>query len=193
MSSCTSGFPASLASISWVGFRNCDYAIIGARLGALQAGYYFRAYTLAIEYQKKISTVMAMLAFPLFSRTSDLKEMAHVRTQMIRTVTIVVFPLLVGLTILAPTIVPWVFGPAWEPAVVPTQILVVGGAATLVSDSVGAALLARGERARYWGSAGHTSSSTRLGVFLVVAATASRRSRSSPPSSTRRSCSSPTH
>ncbi len=141
------GLPASLASISWVGFRNCDYALIGARLGALQAGYYFRAYTLAVEYQKKISTVMAMLAFPLFSRTTDLKELAHVRTQMVRTITIVLFPLFVGLTILAPAIIPWVFGPAWEPAVVPTQILAIGGAVSLVSDSVGAALMAAG-RAR---------------------------------------------
>ena len=36
-------------SISWVGFSNVDYAIIGARLGALRTGLYFRAYTLAVE------------------------------------------------------------------------------------------------------------------------------------------------
>jgi len=32
------GLPASLASISWTCFRNCVYAIVGARLGTLQAG-----------------------------------------------------------------------------------------------------------------------------------------------------------
>ncbi len=138
------GVPASLASISWVGFRNCDYALIGARLGPLQAGYYFRAYSLAVEYQKKFSTVVGMLAFPLFSRTSDPEELARVRTQMVRATTILLFPLFVGLAILAPTLVPFVFGEGWAPAVVPTQLLALGGAATLVGDSIGAALLASG-------------------------------------------------
>jgi O-antigen/teichoic acid export membrane protein len=32
------GLLLSLASISWIGFSNVDYAIIGARLGALQRG-----------------------------------------------------------------------------------------------------------------------------------------------------------
>ncbi len=138
------GLPASLASISWVGFRNCDYALVGVRLGAAQAGYYFRAYSLAVEYQKKVSSVMGMLAFPVLSRTADPDELARVRTQMVRAVTIVLFPVLVGLAILAPAVIPWVFGPAWEPAVLPTQILALGGAATLVSDVAGSSLMAMG-------------------------------------------------
>src|SRR5438067_760391 len=52
------GRPASLAAASWVGFRNCDYAIVAARLGALQAGLYFRAYSIGVEYQKKVSKIM---------------------------------------------------------------------------------------------------------------------------------------
>jgi O-antigen/teichoic acid export membrane protein len=54
----------SLASISWVGFSNVDYAIIGARLGALQTGLYFRAYTLAVESQSKLGIVMNRVGFP---------------------------------------------------------------------------------------------------------------------------------
>ena len=45
------GGPAALAAVSWVGFRNGDYAIIGARLGAAQAGFYWRGFQLAVEYQ----------------------------------------------------------------------------------------------------------------------------------------------
>ena len=62
------GGPASLAAAGWAGFRNCDYAIVGARLGPLQAGFYYRAYTVAVEYQKKVSSLMDMLGFPLLSR-----------------------------------------------------------------------------------------------------------------------------
>ena len=53
-------------------------------------------------------------------------------------------PLLAALVVLAPVIVPWLFGPAWEPAVVPTQILAGAGAATVVIDAVGSVLMATG-------------------------------------------------
>jgi O-antigen/teichoic acid export membrane protein len=141
------GLPASLASVSWVGFRNCDYAIVGARLGAVQAGYYFRAYTLAVEYQKKVSLVMGQVGFPVLARARSAEEMAAMRTQMVRVLTAVLFPLLAVLAVTAPVLVPWVFGPAWAPAVLPTQILALGGASTLVIDCVGAGLMAAG-RAR---------------------------------------------
>src|SRR4051812_6314386 len=42
------GGPASLACVAWTGFRNGDYAIIGARLGTTQAGFYYRGYQLAV-------------------------------------------------------------------------------------------------------------------------------------------------
>jgi O-antigen/teichoic acid export membrane protein len=136
------GLPASIASISWVGFRNCDYAIISARLGAVQAGYYFRAYMLAVEYQKKISIVMGQVGLPLLARSGA--GMAAMRGQMVRLIAILTFPLLGILTITAPELVPWLFGHEWEPAVVPMQILAVGGASTLVIDAVGVALMASG-------------------------------------------------
>jgi PST family polysaccharide transporter len=138
------GLPASLAAVSWVGFRNCDYAIVGARLGPLQAGYYFRAYQLGVEYQKKISLVMGQVGFPVLARAESHKEMSALQGQMVRLLTTLLFPLLTLLVILAPVAVPWIFGPAWEPAVVPTQILALGGASTLVIDAAGSALMAAG-------------------------------------------------
>jgi lipopolysaccharide exporter len=141
------GGPATLASFAWTGFRNGDYAIIGAQLGAAQAGFYWRAYQLAVEYQKKVSVIMSQMAFPVLARTAGTDEMLALRRRMVRVLTTFLFPLLVLLAILAPTLIPWLFGSAWEPAVVPTQILAAGGAATLVIDAVGPALMAQG-RAR---------------------------------------------
>jgi lipopolysaccharide exporter len=141
------GLPLSLASISWVGFSNVDYAIIGARLGALQTGFYFRAYTLAVEYQSKVSVVMTQVGFPVLSRTSSAAELTKFYRQMVRLLTIVLFPLLVLLAITAPVLVPFLFGLRWAPAVVPVQILALGGASTLVANAVGTVLMATG-RAR---------------------------------------------
>lgn len=141
------GTHASAAAISWVGFRNCDYAIIAARVGSLQSGLYFRAYTLAVEYQRKVSDVMTTVAFPVLSRSAGPDELQELRGQMVRLLTAVLFPLLAMLAIMAPVLVPWLLGADWAPVVVPTQILALGGAATLVIDSTGVVLMASG-RAR---------------------------------------------
>jgi lipopolysaccharide exporter len=138
------GTHASLAAISWVGFRNCDYAIIAARVGSLQSGLYFRAYTLAVEYQRKVSDVMTTVAFPVLSRSAGPDQLQELRSQMIRVLTAVLFPLLAMLAVTAPVLVPWLLGPDWAPTVVPTQILALGGASTLVIDSTGVVLMASG-------------------------------------------------
>jgi O-antigen/teichoic acid export membrane protein len=162
------GFPASITAMSWIGFRNCDYAIVAARRGALQAGLYYRAYTLGVEYQKKVSQVMTSVGFPMLSRTQNGSEMADLRTQMVRVLTLTLFPLLVLLAIVAPVFVPWLFGHAWAPAAVPTQILALGGAATLVIDSVGATLMAAGRPTTllFYGCAHFAAYA--LAVFLVA-------------------------
>ena len=104
------GVPASFAAVSWVGFRNCDYAIVGARLGVLQAGLYFRAYNLGVEYQKKVSLVLGQVGFPILARTGSPAAMAAARGEMVRLLTIALFPLLAILAITAPVLVPWIFG-----------------------------------------------------------------------------------
>jgi O-antigen/teichoic acid export membrane protein len=138
------GGPASLAVMFWTGFRNGDYAIVGARLGAAQAGFYWRGFQLGVEYQRKIATVMTQVAFPVLSRTTSTDELFALRRRMVRLLAVALFPLLALLVVLAPTVVPWLFGPAWEPAVLPTQILAGAGAATVVIDAVGSALMAAG-------------------------------------------------
>jgi lipopolysaccharide exporter len=141
------GLPASVAAASWVGFRNCDYAIVGARLGPLSAGLYYRAYTLAVEYQKKVSQVLGSVGFPVLARTTTRAELDALRTRMIRQMTMILFPFLMLGAVLAPEAMPWLFGPHWSRAIAPTQILALGGAATLAIDAVGTALMASG-RAR---------------------------------------------
>ena len=162
------GVPASIAAISWAGFRNVDYAIVGARLGAASAGLYWRAFQLAVEYQKKISVVMYQVAFPILSRAESVEDMFILRLRMVRLLTVILFPCLAALVVLAPVLIPWMLGPSWESAVVPTQILVVAGAATLVIDAVGATLMAAG-RPRALLGYGWAHFATYAGVILIVA------------------------
>jgi O-antigen/teichoic acid export membrane protein len=136
--------PMSLVSLTWVGFSNVDYAVIGARLGPIQTGLYFRAYTVAVEYQSKLGVVMSQVGFPVLSRSAGPEQTAHMHRQMVRTLTIVLFPLLVLLAVSAPTLVPFVFGSDWSTAAAPVQVLALGGAATVLIDAAGTVLLANG-------------------------------------------------
>jgi lipopolysaccharide exporter len=162
------GLPASLAAISWVGFSNVDYAIIGARLGAFQTGLYFRAYTLAVEYQSKVGIVMGQVGFPVLARTRSAAELAQLHHRMVRLLTIVLFPLLVLLAIGAPVLVPFLFGPRWTGVVVPAQILAVGGASTLVINAAGTVLMATGRARALLGYGMAHFIAYGLTVFLVV-------------------------
>jgi O-antigen/teichoic acid export membrane protein len=113
----------------------------------LQTGLYYRAYTLAVEYQSKVSVVMTQVGFPVLARTRNPADLARLHHQMVRLLTIVLFPMLVLLAIGAPVLVPFLFGPRWAGAIVPVQILALGGASTLVINAVGTVLMATG-RAR---------------------------------------------
>ena len=96
------GGPAALSCIAWTGFRNGDYAIVGARLGTAQAGFYWRGYSLAVDYQRKISVVMSQMAFPVLARTAGHDEMFALRRRMVQLLTVVLFPLLAVLVLRRP-------------------------------------------------------------------------------------------
>src|SRR5204863_258758 len=127
------GIPAALAGVCWTGFRNGDYAVIGARAGTTASGIYWRAYQLAVDYPRKITSIMVQVGFPVLSRTGGVEEMFAMRRRMTRLLAVLVMPLLTGLALFAPIAIPWLFGPAWTSAVVPTQILAAGSAAYAIT------------------------------------------------------------
>jgi O-antigen/teichoic acid export membrane protein len=111
---------------------------------------------------------MTQMAFPVLSRAASTEDMFALRLRMVRILTVVIFPLLAGLVALAPVVIPWIFGPAWESAVVPTQILTIAGAATLVIDAVGATFMAAG-RTRALLGYGWAHFAVYAGVIVVIA------------------------
>jgi PST family polysaccharide transporter len=155
------GVPAALAGLSWTGFRNADFAIVGARLGTAGAGFYWRSYQLAIEYQRKVGSGVNQVAFPIYSRAPNVQEMAEFRRRVVRVEAAVLVPCLAALGVLAPLLIPLMFGPTWDDAIVPTQILALAGIVTIPSDTLGPVVLAAG-RAKAW-LAYH------LGCFVVYA------------------------
>ena len=138
------GVPAGLASMAMVGYGNIDYLILGARLNPAQVGFYYRAYTLGVQYEAKISDIIQRVAFPVYSRTEDADHMRAVRSRIVRINAVVIYPMLALFIAVAPELVPWVFGERWEPAVLPAQILAVAGMARMINNGTPALLLAAG-------------------------------------------------
>jgi lipopolysaccharide exporter len=136
------GLPAGLASLAMVGYGNVDYIILGAKMGATQVGFYYRAYTLGVQYETKISDIVARLAFPIYSRTKNVDHMREVRSRVVRINATVIYPILAFFIAVAPELVPWLFGERWQPAALPAQILAVAGMARMVNNGTPPLLLA---------------------------------------------------
>jgi PST family polysaccharide transporter len=138
------GGPAGFASLLNATRANIDYVILGAKLAPAQVGFYARAYTMGIDYQDKLTGIMMRMAFPIYSRAGDVADMRALRLRITRLHAAVVLPLLTLFIIVAPELVPWLFGSRWRPAVLPAQILAIGGMAVALSSGTGSVILAAG-------------------------------------------------
>ena len=141
------GMPAAGAGLAGTGTRNVDYAILGTQLSSAQVGFYYRGFMLGVEYERKISGILLRIAFPVYSRAEDLLHLRSIRRRMVRLNVSLIFPLLAFFIVVAPVLVPWLFGAQWEPTVVLAQILAVSGMAGTLKNTVDPLILAAG-RAR---------------------------------------------
>ena len=137
--------PVTFSSLVYSVYRNVDYLILSGRMSALDVGLYWRAYQLGVDYQSKISQVMLRVSFPIYSRTPTLEELRARRARIVRVHAAVILPMLGAFVALAPLVVPWLFGEAWEPAVVPAQIMAVAGMANAVTTGTGPLMIAVGK------------------------------------------------
>lgn len=124
---------------------NIDYFIIGRRLGAQSLGYYEMAFSLPDMVRKNLSFTLTRVLYPVYSRVQD-QEM-RLRSGFFRVVegvSLMAFPLLGGLALLAPQFVPLYFGPQWHPIIAPVQFLAIAGMFRSATIHVGTLLHARG-------------------------------------------------
>ena len=139
------GLPASGAGLTYVAITNATLAVAAVRLTAAQVGIFWRAFQLGVIYQEKISGIMIRLAFPVYSRTSDLVQLRRFHERATRIHAAVLLPLLTLLAVTAPELVPWLFGERWAPAAGPVQILCVAGMIAAVLTGYPQILLAAGK------------------------------------------------
>lgn len=108
--------------------RELDNLAIGKVLGMDALGYYVVAYTLANIPSTYLSSVLAKVLFPMFSKLqADRAGLGVEYARGMRLLAAVAVPLSVGIAVLAPEIVAVLYGAQWAPSVTPLQILAVFG------------------------------------------------------------------
>ena len=115
--------------------QNLDYLLIGKLIGAYALGIYAIAFLLTETLRGKVYWLVSKAVFPFYSRAAGREE--DIRTVYLGTVrymSVTIFPAATVLILFAHYIVPALFTPKWDAAIVPIQIL---AAASMVVASAG--------------------------------------------------------
>ncbi|MBX2997175.1 MAG: MOP flippase family protein, partial [Caldilineaceae bacterium] len=125
--------------------NNVDYLIIGRFLGAEPLGYYTLAYNLMRLPLSFLNPIVTSVAFPSFARMKDdLERIRQGYAKILHYLSALVLPLMTGLALTAPMLIPLLYGDQWLPAVPIVQVFALLGAWRSLSNPIGSLLLARG-------------------------------------------------
>jgi len=106
-----------------------DVFIVGKSLGPAALGIYEKAFNLMEITVKELATKVGMVLFSAFSTiNNDRGRLVAAYKKVLLLLSLVCFPIFLGLIIVAPIFINVVFGEKWMGSVLPLQILCVGGA-----------------------------------------------------------------
>jgi O-antigen/teichoic acid export membrane protein len=114
------------AQLTWYVVTNADVLIVGRLLGQSTVGVYALTLAIATAPLQKITSLVARVAFPIFSRVqADHETLKRYLLAITEGLSLICFPLAIGLALEASKFVPVVLGEKWNEAVVPMQLLSV--------------------------------------------------------------------
>ena len=107
-----------------VTIRRSDDLLIGYFLGPTLLGFYTIGYQLLLVIIRLVTEVTNSVAFPAFSRIQNEPErMRRAFYNVTQYTSLFAFPVFIGLAVLAPELVPVVFGEKWAPSIPVMQVL----------------------------------------------------------------------
>jgi O-antigen/teichoic acid export membrane protein len=131
--------------LSW-GNQSVDKALIGRFLSAAALGAYSLAFAAMLLPVSMLGRPFREVLSPAFSRIQrDPARLERAWLRSKRLSVALVSPGMLALVVLAPDLVPVVFGDQWEAAILPLQLLCVGGVANSLTNLHWSVLQARGE------------------------------------------------
>ncbi|MBD3272534.1 MAG: MOP flippase family protein, partial [Elusimicrobia bacterium] len=96
-----------------------DYIIIGRFLGPESLGYYALAYQIMIFPLMKINPIITKVAFPVFAKLQhDNAAMRSGYGKAITGISMLTFPMLAGMFVVAPEFIRLIYGTQWIPSII---------------------------------------------------------------------------
>ncbi len=123
-----------------------DTLIVGKMLGFRELGIYNRAYASANLIISNVKSVITEVSFPSLSAVNqDRLKLRNAFLKMIEVLSIVGFPLTIGLIVVAREFILILYGPKWVDAVIPMQILLIMALRRIVGSPIGTYFNATGK------------------------------------------------
>lgn len=118
------GGNVTASRLLWFVFSQADTVILGKLLGKEALGFYSVAMHLASLPVQRVSGVLNQVAFPAFSRIQYDKEMMRFYAlKSFKLLSLFAFPVMWGISGVAPALVITILGDEWVTAVIPLQLL----------------------------------------------------------------------
>ncbi|AMJ86439.1 lipopolysaccharide biosynthesis protein [Alteromonas sp. Mac1] len=122
-----------------------DKLVVGKFLDSASLGLYTRAYQLMLFPINNISRVLANVMFPVMSKMqNDRQKVASVYLKVVRSISFITFPLMLGLMVVAEEFVVLVYGEAWRDMGVYLSFFCIIGLIMSIATITGSIYLALG-------------------------------------------------
>lgn len=134
------GFSSNLLGFNLLNYfaRNTDNLIIGKFLGPEPLGYYSVAYNFMLKPLQLVSWSIGSVLFPVFSAIQDDKARTRsVYLKIIRSISLITFPMMTGLSMVSEEFIMISYGARWRPVVLPLQLLCIVGAVQSIGTTGG--------------------------------------------------------
>ncbi len=132
--------------VLWYAYTNSDFIVAGRMLGKQALGAYSYAWTLASMPVDKITALVGGVTPPMFAAVQhDIPTLRRYFTTVTEGLATIVFPLTIGITLVAPEFVPVVFGQHWVFMTVPLQVLAAYASVRAIVPPGSQALLVTGD------------------------------------------------
>lgn len=115
---------------------NTDLLLIGKLLGAHSLGIYTLGYNFTYLIRGQIMNVINSVFFPVYSKIQDdMETIKRYYFKVIKYNCIAIYPLMIGIILLAEPLVVYILGEKWIEAIVPMQLMAAAGLVHLLTSS----------------------------------------------------------
>ncbi|MCJ8292853.1 MAG: lipopolysaccharide biosynthesis protein [Colwellia sp.] len=140
------GLTVTYSRLTWYCYSNAATFIVGKVSGEKQLGLYSMAGTLATLPTTHITSLVGQVTSSAFAKLqNNLVELNKLLNGFTAGLSLINFPVLAGMAITAPELVPILLGPQWLAIVLPMQIMCVTGFIRTVSPLLTQALTFAGK------------------------------------------------